>query len=210
MINLNKPRSPVSGGLRLTVVSHRVPLCGSSQRLPRWLLMDPQMLEVLTQWFGVVVTGAVGLAGVLGVVWTSHRERRLNAVIYRASLVAEDKRIALTDKRRIYAAFLAQLSTLSRLRAELQRPFDKESMERKAVVADVMSALERLNSLLYEILLIAPDDVMTAALLAQNDASDRATDALKGSLTMSDPDLREDLITLMRNDLEASRPSSIR
>ena len=172
--------------------------------------MDPRMLEVLTQWFGVVVTGTVGLAGVAGVVWTSHRERRLNAVIYRASLVAEDKRAALADKRRIYAAFLAHLSTLSRLRAELQRPFDKESMERKALVADAMSMLERLNSLLYEILLIAPDDVMTAALLANKDAADRTIDAVKGSLTRSNSDLREDLITLMRNDLEASRPSSIR
>jgi hypothetical protein len=148
-------------------------------------------------WIGTVVTGIVGLAGILATYRLSGKSRIAQSENLQLSISAENDRNMRSEKRRIYARFMASTSTYVAAEHTLA------VKRRKGAADDVLSALRsELNEAmtvmfctLAEVRLIAPEDVTVLAVAAVQRLI-RSTD-----LTSEFPDIRDGLYKVMRADL---------
>jgi hypothetical protein len=168
--------------------------------------VDPRWLEILAQWLGILMTAAVGLAGVGGLVWTGHKERRASAEQHRKALAAEINRLALADKRQTYAAFLSKLHAVWSATIEVSNPAYHVGEAGQSVRSRANTAIADLETAYYELLLIAPESVWLLASDIRKTARGELVDALSGSMAdraeNREGSPRTDLVRAMRADIE--------
>jgi hypothetical protein len=138
----------------------------------------------------VLVTGAVGIAGIGGTLWQGKRAREAQTADLKASLDAttehlklgintENARIRQADKRRIYATYLATVRDLITAAVRERGAIVTQSEERQADAKFRASkASDSYHQVHEELSLIASRDVMQCA----NTVSDFLADYLKDTV----------------------------
>jgi hypothetical protein len=130
----------------------------------------------VTSW-DVVVTGAVGIAGIAGTMWQGKKSRESQskdlklsidaaADNLRLNVKAEDERARVNEKRRIYARFVASLDNLEKAAFDYRESLFSPDGQRPKT-EDYLKASQALTNALAELMLIAPENVGT---LARNSA----------------------------------------
>jgi hypothetical protein len=121
--------------------------------------------------WGTLMTGAVGLAGIGGTFWQGKRAREAASRDLRESLdtgtrnlltsiSAENERVRIAEKRRIYATCQASFENiLQPVMAHRGIADSPSSEERGAVAAAVLAAETAMSAALSELKLIAPGRV---------------------------------------------------
>jgi hypothetical protein len=163
-----------------------------------------------TDWSAVVaplVTGVVGLAGIIGTAWQGKRGREIQsknlqdsmaaaADNLRLTIAAENRRAELAEKRRVYAAHLAACTEVHRAVIKKNSPLaDKEAanLEYGKAVADVVAATAVVS-------LIAPSRVSDLAESASEKAGLQKPGGQDEYFSV-----RDQLIAAMRDDLASRR-----
>ncbi|MFI1193056.1 hypothetical protein ACH4T9_07300 [Micromonospora sp. NPDC020750] len=88
------------------------------------------------EWLGPVATGVVGIAGIVGSVWTAASARRSQAESLRSQSNAESRQAFRADKQALYTRVLHELTT-----------FVETSVRRKALTAAKATTDEELDEL---------------------------------------------------------------
>lgn len=154
-----------------------------------------------------VVTGVVGLAGIVATYWQGKRATEAASENYRRSIDAQDERARLADKRRIYATCQATFTAMRiesiTHRVAYQPPADQA--QRDAAELALNQAQRAMLNATSELLLIAPNDVRKiAADLADSYVSYTTATVRGASLdepTGSAAHMQSQLYDAMRADL---------
>ncbi len=116
----------------------------------------------------VIVTGAVGLAGIGGTFWTA-----------RLGWNREDRRAKVAEKRRIYAGCLAAYSKMAWPLIDHRSAHNSDDLEwKKQANARIKADQDNLGANISELRLIAPAGVAELAEKLQDVVSDFISDSL--------------------------------
>jgi hypothetical protein len=164
---------------------------------------------------GVIVTGAVGAAGIAGTLLSARLTARSHIAGLKLSTAAEEERAHLAEKRRIYAGFHTSIDRLIvdwNLMHEGMGGAGPDEREELKQVPD--AAMMAMSNSLSEIKLIAPEPVgrqaeklarlfraISQAILSERDGAE--LDAIGSEIFRQ----RSALYEAMRADLEAGRVS---
>lgn len=149
----------------------------------------------------IVITGVVGLAGIVGSILSARLTSRSAARNLQLSISAEGKRAHTGEKRRIYAAFNSAIEGLWIIATS------SEDFTTDPGRLHYNQAMSLLWSTYYEVSLIAPGNVNTLAVDTTNVTNQFASDLRKltGNRARHAPpgfdEKRKDLISAMRADL---------
>jgi hypothetical protein len=142
--------------------------------------------------WSTIVTGAVGAAGIGGAIFVARMGNKSQAANLLVSIGAEDERLRLAEKRRVYALFLGACSEV-RSQAFVSRHHANQA----EVLADRAMAISRALAAAAEVRLIASD--------ALGDLADRLS-RLANEIVDDDKDeyfqVRSELLGAMRADLD--------
>lgn len=161
--------------------------------------------------WGYVITGIVGIAGIGGTLWSGKLAAKSATLNLRLSISAEDDRARRAQKRRIYAAYLASLTSLA---AEV-RNFklyggDMSVEDRHIKRTDVLTADAHAIDAMSELALIAPPDLAKQAEDVGIEISRAAETVVNGKDHELDwYSLRSKLYQAMRSDLGESTAISL-
>lgn len=112
-----------------------------------------------------VVTGVVGLAGIVATYWQGKRATEAASENYRRSIDAQDEHVRLAEKRKIYAACQAAFTAMRiesiTHRVAYQPPADQA--QRDAAELALNQVQHRMLNATSELLLIAPKGVRKLA-----------------------------------------------
>ena len=112
-----------------------------------------------------VVTGVVGLAGIMALYWQGKRATETASQTFRRSINVQQDRARLAEKRRIYAACQATFTAMHiesiTHRVAYQPPPDQD--QRDAAELALNQVQRSMLNATSELLLIAPDDVRKLA-----------------------------------------------
>lgn len=164
-----------------------------------------------------VVTGVVGLAGIVATYWQGKRATEAASENYRRSIDAQDEHVRLAEKRKIYAACQAAFTAMRiesiTHRVAYQPPADQA--QRDAAELALSQAQRAMLNATSELLLIAPEGVRKiAADLADSYVS--YTSATVRGASLDEPTgpaahMQSQLYDAMRADLaepgEPARPA---
>jgi hypothetical protein len=107
--------------------------------------------------WAIVVTGVVGLAGIGGTLLSARMTGKSDAENLRASISAEDQRVKLAEKRRIYASCIAALTVgLNAARAILPGETGPADERHDELMAQWGSAVATAISAASEVRLVGP------------------------------------------------------
>lgn len=157
----------------------------------------------VSDWPAIVtglVTGVVGLAGILATYWQGKRATGAASENLRTSINAENERAMLAEKRRIYARFLASLTDVLVTATKIEdRGKQASTEEHKAMTDDLARSLAPMLSALTEVGLVGPESLRDLADGVANKVT-RAADDLGNSDFVFRP-LLDQLYGAMRADL---------
>jgi hypothetical protein len=159
-----------------------------------------------TVYIPVAITGAVGLAGIGGSIWSARIAGKETAANLIRSIDAQNERAREAEKRRLYAASLAAFNEMMAACAEFFTAIQGENRtlgRYEPPVQRLNNAQEGMNRTLEELMLIAPKDVGVKAVDMANFYNGLFRNMKPGEL----PDakaaglMRTDLVRAMREDL---------
>jgi hypothetical protein len=163
--------------------------------------------------WGILITGAVGLAGIGGTLWQGKRAREAQTADLKASLdatsenlrlslSAENERARLAEKRRIYVTCMAAIGEITNAISKLDITRDEGGGHREAVLIEHSATLTNLLNAVSEVLMVAPKSVMQ---LARRTYTIIVEDVLPGDNSEKDAarfrQVRDQLLMAMRADL---------
>lgn len=151
----------------------------------------------MLEWIGTVVTGAVGLAGILATYWSSAKARIAQSENLQSGISAENDRCIRSEKRRIYAKFVASTGNFVASEHALAVERSKGSADDAIfkLQCELKDAMTQMFGTLAEVRLIAPMDVTALAV----DAVHRLVRSPE--LAREFPEIRDKLYEVMRADL---------
>jgi hypothetical protein len=153
--------------------------------------------EIVLDWIGTVVTGTVGVVGILATYRSGTKARIAQSKNLKLSINAEDNRNKHSEKRRIYASFIASAGSYVVVERALAVERDKGSAEDRifALRCELKDAMGLMFKVLAEVRLIAPENVVSLAV----DAVQRLIRS--NELAREFPEIRDKLYEVMRADL---------
>jgi hypothetical protein len=150
-----------------------------------------------------ITTGVVGLAGIGGAILSSRMASSSAVSNLHTSITAEDRRAKVTEKRRIYARYLASLIEVVATSADLEDHGDEDDPDnKKALMVRVDESIVTLVNALTELQLLAPVSLGRRADDIGRAMNEHANKVLRGE--ESDAEfykLRSALVQEMRTDL---------
>jgi hypothetical protein len=170
----------------------------------------PAVQVVVSNWPAIVtgiVTGTLGLAGIMATYWQGRRATRAASENFRTGMDVESERARLADKRRIYAAGQAAFTAMRiesiTHRVAYQPPPNQE--QRDAAELALNQAQRAMLSATSELLLIAPEPVRKLATELTDNYVSYITATVRGASLdePSDPlgHMQSQLYDAMRADL---------
>ena len=163
-----------------------------------------------------VVTGVVGLAGIMAVYWQGKRATETASQTFRRSIDVQQERARLAEKRRIYAACQAAFTAMRiesiTHRVAYQPPADQD--QRDAAELALNQVQRQMLNATSELLLIAPYDVRKLAADLADSYVSYITATVRGA-PLDEPaspaaHVQEQLYDAMRADLaEPGEPAEL-
>jgi hypothetical protein len=154
-----------------------------------------------------VVTGVVGLAGIVATYWQGKRATEAASENYRRSIDVQDERARLAEKRRIYATCQATFTAMRiesiTHRVAYQPPADQA--QRDAAELALNQAQRAMLNATSELLLIAPEGVRKLAADLADSYASYTTATVRGA-SLDEPTgpaahMQSQLYDAMRADL---------
>jgi hypothetical protein len=119
--------------------------------------------------WATVVTGVVGVAGIGGTLLSARMTSKSDAANLRTSIAAEDMRAKVTEKRRVYAKYIASMIEVivatvafdsygKKTDVKAFGPYGKKTddKERRALLARIDESVAAMGSAVSEVWLVAP------------------------------------------------------
>jgi hypothetical protein len=151
-----------------------------------------------SEWIPSLITGVVGVLGMGSALWGGSRARSAQTEQLLLGIGAEDRRARLTERRRVYATYLAALTEVIQIGGRLAERVTTD--ERKGLESRLYDAMGLLISTMQEVELIASRELgnlvedITQFVITEIGESESERISLF-------PKMRKDLYEAMRRDL---------